>query len=109
MNGGEDLLILLLDLDGFDQHFEQPAGIIHYSFLLIGRRKERRYVEARPQVHSFHWVEDPATHMLPLILGTVVVFVFVHLGFHEHSVAKSVSSRRGAVSTKNGGVQVVEP
>ena len=46
------LLILLLDLSGIDQHFEQPMGIIHFSFLLVGRKKERKYIEARPQVHS---------------------------------------------------------
>jgi hypothetical protein len=33
VNGGEDLLLLLLDLDVFDRHFDQPVGgTVHFPF-----------------------------------------------------------------------------
>lgn len=56
VNGGENLLLLLPDLDGFDRCFEQSV----WWTILPFSREEGTCVEEK-QDHSLYWPEDPAT------------------------------------------------
>ena len=53
--------------------------------------------------------KDPAAHLLLLILGIVVVFVVVHLEFHEEALHREERLVQtwgdgAGLSSKNGGV-----
>jgi hypothetical protein len=76
-------------------------------FLSYVSREEGRDVRSRRKTTACTDWRDPDTHISLLILGIVVVFIIIHLVFHEealHRKERLVQTCGGGVSSENGGV-----
>lgn len=81
----------------------RPSIFLSY----VSGEEEGRDVRSRGKTTACTDWKDPVTHISLLILGIVIVFVIIHLEFHEealHREERLVQTCGGGLSSENGGV-----